>query len=41
MMNSIFADHIGKGWVMIYMHDILLFAKDKETLEEWTKKMLQ
>jgi len=41
MMNSIFADHIREGWVIIYMDDILIFAKDKETLEEQTKLILQ
>jgi len=41
MMNSIFANHIGEGWIIIYMDDILLFAKDKETLEKQTKRVLQ
>jgi len=41
MMDSIFADYVSEGWIVIYMDDILLFAKDKETLEEQTKKTLR
>ena len=31
MMNDIFREEIAKGWVVIYMDDILVFSKDKTT----------
>ena len=40
MMDDIFGDLIDACLVIIYMDDIFLFAKDKETLEE-TKMVLQ
>ena len=41
MMDDIFGDLIDACLVIIYMDDIFLFEKDKETLEENTKKVLQ
>ena len=41
MMDDIFGDLIDACLVIIYMDDIFLFAKDKKTLEENTKKVLQ
>src|SRR5271163_399444 len=41
MMDSIFADLIEKGYVIVYMDDILIFAKTKELLREYTRKVLQ
>ena len=36
MMDSIFADLIKKGYVIVYMDNILIFAKTKELLREYT-----
>ena len=41
MMDDIFGDLIDACLVIIYMDDIFLFAKDKKTLEENTKRVLQ
>ena len=41
MMDDIFGDLIDACLVIIYMDDIFLFAKDKKTLKENTKKVLQ
>jgi hypothetical protein len=41
MMNSIFKDQITRNFVIIYMDDILIFAKTKEELEQYTKEVLQ
>ena len=41
MMDDIFGDLIDVCLVIIYMDDIFLFAKDKKTLEESTKRVLQ
>ena len=41
MMDSIFADLIEKGYVIVYMDDILIFAKTKELLQEYTRMVLQ
>ena len=40
MMDDTFADLIEMGIIIVYMDDILIFAKDKKTLEENTKKVL-
>jgi hypothetical protein len=40
-MNEILKDEINEGWVIVYMDDILIFAKDKDTLERMTKQVLQ
>ena len=34
MMNDIFQDEINEGWILIYMNDILIFAKDKDRLQQ-------
>ena len=39
-MDDIFGDLIDQGIVIIYMDDIFLFAPDKKTLMENTKKVL-
>jgi len=41
MMNEILKDEINDGWVIVYMDDILIFAKDKKQLGEMTKRVLQ
>jgi len=41
MMDSIFKDKLHNQWVIIYMDNILIFSKDKKTLEARTKKILQ
>jgi len=41
MMDSIFADMIEGNWVIIYMDDILVFAKTQKELEQCTKLVLQ
>ena len=41
MMNNILKDELNKGWVIVYMDDILIFLKTKEKLEEMTKRVLQ
>ena len=41
MMNDILKDEINDGWVIVYMDDILIFSKDKKSLEEMTKRVLQ
>ena len=40
MMDDIFRDMINDCIVIIYMDDIFLFAPDKKTLTENTKKVL-
>src|SRR6266700_6028347 len=37
MMDSIFKDEVHKGWIIIYMDDLLIFSKTKKTLEEQTR----
>jgi len=41
MMNIYFRDMIREGWVVIYMDDILIYAKTQEELHNRTKKILQ
>ena len=41
MMDSIFKDLIAEGLIIVYMDDILIFAKDKRQLDEITQKVLQ
>ena len=36
MMNTIFADMLNKGWLVIYMDDILIFSPDPEIHKERT-----
>src|SRR5258708_35917146 len=40
MMDSYFQEMINEGWIVIYMDDILLFAKTKEELRIITKQEL-
>jgi Reverse transcriptase (RNA-dependent DNA polymerase) len=40
MMDNAFSDMIDEGIIIIYMDDILIFAKDKKTLEGNTKRVL-
>ena len=39
-MDSIFADLIEKGYVIIYMDNILIFTKTKDLLKEYTRLVL-
>ena len=41
MMNNIFRKEIAKGWVVIYMDDILVFSKDKKQHQEQVKRILE
>jgi hypothetical protein len=41
MMDDYFRDMIDKGWIAIYMDDILIHAKTKEDLKKRTKRVLQ
>ena len=36
-MNDIFRELLAEGWILIYMDDILIMAKDETELEERTK----
>src|ERR1700689_5931948 len=40
MMDSIFADMIEDNYVIVYMDNILIYAKTKEELEKHMKKVL-
>ena len=41
MMDDYCRDMIDKGWIAIYMDDILIHAKTKKDLEDRTKRVLQ
>ena len=41
MMNDLFRDMIDEGWLVIYMDDMLVFSKDKETHRRRTQRILQ
>ena len=41
VMDSAFGDMIAEGWLIIYMDDILVFAKTEEESQEWTKQVLE
>ena len=41
MMNDIFREEIAKGWVVIYMDDILVFSKDKKQHQGQVKRILE
>jgi hypothetical protein len=41
MMDDYFRDMIDKGWIAIYMDDILIHARTKEDLEKKTKRVLK
>ena len=39
-LDLMFGDMIAKGWLIIYMDDVLVFAKTKEECQERTKHIL-
>ena len=41
MMDEIFANMISEEIIIVYMNNILIFAEDKKTLENITKRVLQ
>ena len=41
MMDHTFSDLIAQGFCMVYMDDILIHAKKKKDLEQYTKMVLQ
>ena len=40
-MDDIFSDMLDEGWLVIYMHNILIFSKDAATHREHMKRVLQ
>ena len=40
MMDDYFRDLVDKGWIVIYMDDILIHGQTEKQLEEWTKQVL-
>ena len=40
-MDSTFGDMIAEGWLIIYMDDVLIFAKTLEDCQEQTKWILE
>ena len=40
MMDDYFWEYIDKGWIAIYMDNILIHAKNKEDLQEKMRKVL-
>ena len=40
-MNHIFSDLIAKGWLIVYMDDILIHFNNQELHIEWTRKVLE
>ena len=40
-MDSASGDMIAEGWLIIYMDDVLVFAKTLEECQEWTKQVLE
>ena len=41
MMDEIFIMETHKGWIIIYMDNILIFSKDRKELEINTQQVLQ
>jgi len=41
MMNDIFRDMLDKGWIIIYMDDILIFSADPEEHRQHTLQVLE
>jgi len=41
MMDNIFIVQTAKGWMIIYMDDMLIFAETKEELTEQTLEVLE
>ena len=40
-MDSTFGDMIAKGWLIIYMDDVLVYAETLEECQEQTKQVLE
>ena len=40
-MNTIFADMLNEGWLVIYMDDILIFLSNPEVHKEHTRRVIQ
>jgi hypothetical protein len=40
MMNDIFRDMLNKGWLIIYMDDILIYSNDPEEHQKRTLRVL-
>ena len=40
-MDSTFGNMIAKGWLIIYMDNVLVFTETKEECPEWTKCVLE
>jgi len=40
-MDATFADLVEKGYTIVYMDDLLIYAQTKQKLEEATKLILQ
>ena len=41
MMNTIFADMMQEGWIVIYMDDILIFSADLEEHRKRTRRVIE
>ena len=41
MMNTIFADMMQEGWIVIYMDDILIFSADLEEHRKRTRRVVE
>lgn len=41
MINDLFRDMLDEGWLVIYMDDMLVFSKDKDTHRERVRRILQ
>lgn len=41
MMNDILSDFLTKGWVVVYMDDILIFSKDQQEHQDRTRRLVQ
>ena len=41
LMNHIFGDLMAKGWLIVYMDDILIHSSNQELHMEWMRKILE
>ena len=41
LMDDVFQAEVNEGWLIIYMDDVFMFTKDKETNLRNTKQILQ
>ena len=41
LMNHVFRQEIREGWLLVYMDDVLIYAKSLEQCQERTKRVLQ